>query len=36
MKKHQLIKKINSLIILLLLGCNNQPNKQDRLSYLEK
>ena len=35
MKKHQLIKKINSFIILLLLGlcllgCNNQPSKQDK------
>lgn len=33
MKKHQLIKKINSIIILLLLGlcllsCNNQSSKQ--------
>lgn len=41
MKKHQLIKKINSFIILLLLGlcllaCNNQPNKQDTLSHSEQ
>jgi len=41
MKKHQLIKKINSIIILLLLGlcllsCNNQPSKQENLSNLEQ
>lgn len=41
MKKHQLIKKINSIIILLslglcLLGCNNQSSKQENLSNLEQ
>jgi len=41
MKKHQLIKKINSLIILLLLGlcllsCNNQSSKQENLSHSEQ
>ena len=41
MKRDQLIKKINSIIILLLfglclLGCNNQSSKQDTLSNLEQ
>ena len=41
MKRDQLIKKINSLIILLLLGlcllsCNNQSSKQENLSNLEQ
>ena len=41
MKKYLLIKKINSIIILLLLGlclhgCNNQPSKQENLSNSEQ